>query len=117
MPNFSVWFTPDQMKAIDRAAEERGFSRNALIRKAVNDALENVDQTAISRRLQAIEKTNKTLFAWIDTLTKALYVRLPTPPKELRETAKQEGTRLYEQHVQRVAQVIGGAANGEKTGG
>jgi hypothetical protein len=106
--NYSIWFSADQIAEIDAAAHERGVARSALIRKAVADLLAGVDQGALAQRLEAIEKTEQHLFAWLDTLTQALYLRMPAPVKELREGARE----AYTQHIEKVTAVIAGKRNG-----
>lgn len=87
MPQRTIRFSETMLQQIQRAAKQKGFdSTAAMIRHAVDQELSSGDEveqriSAMLDRIQGdlsrIQRVQQTLFAFVDTLAKALLTGLP----------------------------------------
>jgi hypothetical protein len=101
MPQRSIRFSEEVLKGVDTGSREHGFaSATAFIRYAVEQELSERQEglTGAEERIAAtlnqvrkdvfrLARAQQALFAYIDTLTKALLTCVPEPPADARPQA------------------------------
>jgi hypothetical protein len=102
MPQRTIRFSETTLQQIQQAARQKGFaSAAAMIRHAVDQGLagsDGVEQRIaatldrIQRDLSRMQRAQQTLFAFVDTLAKALLTGLPeqSSPSLAREKERYE---------------------------
>jgi Arc/MetJ-type ribon-helix-helix transcriptional regulator len=110
------------LKAIESAAEQRGFaSVSAFIRYAIDQELSERQEglTGAEERLAAsIEQVRKelfrsmraqqALFAYLDTLTKTILTCLPEPPADAKAQAVARARERYERFLKTTGRAMVG---------
>ena len=87
MPQRTIRFSETTIKQIRQAGRKKGCTSTAIVRQAVEQALSNGEE-AVERRIAAtldqirgdlsrMQRVQQTLFAFVDTLAKALVTNLP----------------------------------------
>ncbi len=123
MPQRSIRFSEKVMKDIETVSRERGFaSATAFIRYAVEQELcarqegltgaeERLAATVeqVRREVSRLGRAQQALFAYLDTLAKALLTCLPEPPADAKPQAV---ARAKERH-ERLLKSAGRAMVGE----
>ena len=109
MPQRTIRFSETTIKQIRQAARKQGFTSTAIIRHAVEQALSDSEEAVEQRIATAIEQIqddlsrmqrgNQTLFAFVDTLAKALLTGLP----EQSTASVARGRERYERFLKSVA--------------
>jgi len=102
MPQRTIRFSDTTIKQIRQAARKKGFTSTAIVRHAVEQALSGSDDD-VERRIAAtldqirgdlsrMQRVQQTLFAFVDTLAKALLTVLPeqSSPSVAREKERYE---------------------------
>jgi len=102
MPQRTIRFSEATVKQIRQAARKKGFTSTAIVRHAVEQALSGSDDD-VERRIAAtldqirgdlsrMQRVQQTLFAFVDTLAKALLTVLPeqSSPSVAREKERYE---------------------------
>ena len=98
MPQRSIRFSKEVLKGVDTRSREHGFaSATAFIRYAVEQELSERQEglTGAEERIAAtlnqvrkdvfrVGRAQQALFAYVDTLAKALLTCVPEPPAEAR---------------------------------
>lgn len=101
MPQRSIRFSERVLKEVDTVSRTRGFaSTTAFIRHAVQQELSDRQEgvTGAEERIAAtlnqvrkdvfrVARAQQALFAYLDTLTKALLTCVPEPPADARPQA------------------------------
>jgi hypothetical protein len=109
MPQRTIRFSETTIKQIRQTARKKGFTSTAIIRLAVEQALGDGEEVVERRVITAIEqiqndllrmqRVNQTLFAFVDTLAKALLTGLP----EQSSASVARGRERYELFLKSVA--------------
>jgi hypothetical protein len=109
MPQRTIRFSETTLQQIQRAAKQKGFaSIAAMIRHAVDQELtggDGVEQRIaatldrIQTDLSGMQRVQQTLFAFVDTLAKALLTGLP----EQSSTSAARGKERYERFLKSAA--------------
>ena len=109
MPQRTIRFSETTIKQIHQAARKKGFTSTAIIRHAVEQALSDGEEAVERRIITAIEqiqndllrmqRVHQTLFAFVDTLAKALLTGLP----EQSSASVARGRERYELFLKSVA--------------
>ena len=109
MPQRTIRFAETTLQQIQQAAKQKGFaSTAAMIRHAVDQELNRGDDVEqriaatldrIQGDLSRIERVQQTLFAFVDTLAKALLAGLP----EQSSPSVTRGTERYERFLKSAA--------------
>ena len=102
MPQRTIRFSETTLKQIRQAARKNGSTSTAIVRHAVEQALSGSDDD-VERRIAAtldqirgdlsrMQRVQQTLFAFVDTLAKALLTVLPeqSSPSVAREKERYE---------------------------
>ena len=87
MPQRTIRFSETTLKQIRQAARKNGSTSTAIVRRAVEQALTG-NEEAVERQIAAtldqirgdlsqMQRVQQTLFAFVDTLAKALVTDLP----------------------------------------
>jgi len=109
MPQRTIRLSETTLEQIQQAAKEKGFgSIAAMIRYAVDQELSTAD--GVEQRIAAtldrlqddlsrMQRAQQTLFAFVDTLAKALLTGLP----EQSSTSAARGTERYERFLKSAA--------------
>ncbi len=109
MPQRTIRFSETTIKQIRQAARQKGLTSTAIVRHAVEQALSSSEE-AVERRIAAtldqirgdlsrIERVQQTLFAFVDTLAKALVTDLP----EQSSASVARGKERYERFLKNTA--------------
>ncbi len=109
MPQRTIRFSETTIKQIRQAARKKGFTPTAIVRHAVEQALSS-NEEAVERRIAAtldqirgdlsrMQRVQQTLFAFVDTLAKALVTDLP----EQSPTSVARGKERYERFLKSTA--------------
>ena len=109
MPQRTIRFSETTIKQIRQAARQKGLTSTAIVRHAVEQALSSSEE-AVERRIAAtldqirgdlsrIERVQQTLFAFVDTLAKALVTDLP----EQSSASVARGKERYERFLKSAA--------------
>jgi len=109
MPQRTIRFSETTLKQIQEAAKKKGFgSIAAMIRHAVDKELSSGDGVEqriaatldrIQSDLSRLQRAQQTLFAFVDTLAKALLTGLP----EQSSTSAARGKERYERFLKSAA--------------
>ena len=109
MPQRTIRFSETTIKQIRQAARKNGSTSTAIVRHAVEQALSGSEE-AVERRIAAtldqirgdlsrIQRVQQTLFAFVDTLAKALVTDLP----EQSSASVARGKERYERFLKNTA--------------
>lgn len=109
MPQRTIRFSETTIKQIRQAARQAGFTPTAIVRHAVEQALSSSEE-AVERRIAAtldqirgdlsrMQRVQQTLFAFVDTLAKALLTDLP----EQSSASMARGKERYERFLKNTA--------------
>ena len=113
MPQRAIRFSEATMKSIDGVTRDRGFaSATAFIRYAVDHRPE--DLTGAEERIAAtlgqvrkdvfrVARAQQALFAYLDTLAKALLTCVPEPPVEAKPQAIARARERYDRLIKSAA--------------
>ena len=109
MPQRTIRFSETTLQQIQQAAKQKGFaSIAAMIRHAVGQELSSGDDVEqriaatldrIQSDLSRLQRAQQTLFAFVDTLAKALLTGLP----EQSSTSATRGNERYERFLKSAA--------------
>jgi hypothetical protein len=109
MPQRTIRFSETTIKQIRQTARKKGFTSTAIIRQAVEQAIGDGQEAVERRIITAIEeiqndllrmqRVHQTLFAFVDTLAKALLTGLP----EQSFASVARGRERYERFLKSVA--------------
>ena len=109
MPQRTIRFSETTIKQIRQAAKQKGFTSTAIVRHAVEQALSGSEE-AVERRIAAtldqirgdlsrMQRVQQTLFAFVDSLAKALVTDLP----EQSSASVARGKERYERFLKSAA--------------
>jgi hypothetical protein len=109
MPQRTIRFSETTIKQIRQAARKKGSTSTAIVRHAVEQALSSSEE-AVERRIAAtldqirgdlsrMQRVQQTLFAFVDTLAKALVTDLP----EQSSASVARGKERYERFLKNTA--------------
>ena len=109
MPQRTIRFSETTIKQIRQAARKNGSTSTAIVRHAVEQALSGSEE-AVERRIAAtldqirgdlsrIQRVQQTLFAFVDSLAKALVTDLP----EQSSASVARGKERYERFLKNTA--------------
>ena len=109
MPQRTIRFSETTLKQIRQAARKNGSTSTAIVRHAVEQALTGSEE-AVERRIAAtldqirvdlsqMQRVQQTLFAFVDTLAKALVTDLP----EQSSASVARGKERYERFLKSTA--------------
>ena len=109
MPQRTIRFSETTIKQIRQAARKNGSTSTAIVRHAVEQALSGSEE-AVERRIAAtldqirgdlsrIQRVQQTLFAFVDSLAKALVTDLP----EQSSASVARGKERYERFLNSAA--------------
>ena len=109
MPQRTIRFSETTIKQIRQAARQKGLTSTAIVRHAVEQALSGSEE-AVERRIAAtldqirgdlsrMQRVQQTLFAFVDTLAKALLTGLP----EQSPASGAKGNERYERFLNSAA--------------
>ena len=109
MPQRTIRFSETTLKQIRQAARKNGSTSTAIVRHAVEQALTG-NEEAVERHIAAtldqirgdlsrMQRVQQTLFAFVDTLAKALVIDLP----EQSSASVARGKERYERFLKSAA--------------
>ena len=109
MPQRTIRFSETTIKQIRQAARKNGSTSTAIVRHAVEQALSGSEE-AVERRIAAtldqirgdlsrMQRVQQTLFAFVDSLAKALVTDLP----EQSSASVARGKERYERFLKNTA--------------
>ena len=109
MPQRTIRFSETTIKQIRQAAWQKGCTSTAIVRHAVEQALSSSEE-AVERRIAAtldriqgdlsrMQRVQQTLFAFVDSLAKALVTDLP----EQSSASVARGKERYERFLKNTA--------------
>ena len=125
MPQRTIRFSERIIAGIDTVSRDRGFtSATAFIRYAVEQELSARQEgiTGAEERLAAtlgevrkdvhrLSRAHQALFAYLDTLAKALLTCVPEPPAEARQQAVARAKERYDRLLKSAGRAMVGEAD------
>lgn len=122
MPQRSIRFSEEVLKGVDARSRAHGFaSPTAFIRYAVEQELSERQEglTGAEERIAAtlnqvrkdvfrLARAQQALFAYIDTLTKALLTCVPEPPADARPQAIARAKERYDRLIKSAGRAMVG---------